>query len=104
MNVQQLLEHAHLDALGMLEPQEQVEFQRALADAPPSVREMVRREQARACDINAILPDVTPSPELRARVLAAISAEIALASSSASNVASAPGADLYEFRSTSVVS
>ncbi|MFZ4430492.1 MAG: hypothetical protein ACOYPS_09070 [Phycisphaerales bacterium] len=44
MNVQQLLEHAHLDALGMLEPQEQVEFQRALAEAPPPVREMVRRE------------------------------------------------------------
>jgi hypothetical protein len=104
MNVQQLLEHAHLDALGMLEPQEQVEFQRALAEAPPPVREMVRREQTRACDIGAILPDMTASPELRARVLAAISAEIALAASSASSAVSAPGSDLYEFRSTPVVS
>ncbi|MEI7657423.1 MAG: hypothetical protein WCK33_05090 [Phycisphaerae bacterium] len=106
MNVQQLLEHAHLDALGMLEPQEQADFQRELAAAPSQVREMVRREQARAGDINAILPDVTPSPELRARVLAAIATEIALGDLAGSRTLPADEAasDLYRFRPAGVVS
>lgn len=111
MNVQQLLEHAHLDALGMLEPQEQAEFRLALAESPIRVREMVRREQERACDIGAILPDVAVSPELRSRVLAAIAAEIA---ASAASLRDGPdvevgrggttGSDLYEFRPPSGVS
>lgn len=107
MNVQQLLEHAHLDALGMLEPHEQAEFHRELAASPSQVREMVRREQARAADINAILPDVTPSPELRARVLSAIAAEIALgglAGSSHPGDAEEAANDLYRFRPQAVVS
>ena len=111
MNVQQLLEHAHLDALGMLEPQEQLEFRRVLAESPARVREMVRREQERACDIGAILPEVVASPELRSRVLAAIAAEIAASaaalrdgSEDETGRGGATGAGLYDFRPAAVVS
>ncbi len=103
MNVQQLLEHAHLDALGMLESQEQVDFRLALAEAPARIREMVRREQARACDINAILPDVAPTADLRARVLAAIAAEISV-NAAAAQADEADDAGLYELRSPTGVS
>lgn len=106
MNVKQLLEHAHLDALGMLEPQEQADFGRALAAAPARIRDLVRREQARAADIGAILPDMVPPADLRARVLAAIAAEISVGEAAAM----ADGADrvaspgLFELRSPSGVS
>jgi len=72
MMLQQLLENAHMDALGLLDPGDQAAFEKAYAGAPPAVKAVVREEQARWAD--SFLPDVEPSPELRERVLAAVNA------------------------------
>lgn len=96
MNMQQLLEHAHLDALGMLEPGEQAEFHHALASAPASVRTHIREEQARVADISHLLPDVEPSPDLRERVLAAVAAQIS--AQLLAEAAAEQQPDLYEMR------
>lgn len=72
MTLQQLLENAHMDALGLLDPGDQAAFEKAYAGAPPAIKAVVREEQARWAD--SFLPDVEPSPELRERVLAAVSA------------------------------
>ena len=101
MKLQQLLENAHLDALGMLDASEQAEFQSAFASAPPAVRAQVRSEQARAADMGDLLPDVSPTDQLRDRVLAAISAQI-LAESAGS--LGSGDSDVYEMRSATSVS
>jgi len=98
MKLQQLLENAHLDALGMLDAADQAEFQAAFASAPPAVRAQVRSEQARAADMGDLLPDVSPTDQLRDRVLAAISAQI-LAESAGS-----VDSDVYEMRAATTVS
>lgn len=74
MNTRDLLELAALDALGLLEPEDQAEFERAFRNAPASVRAQIRAEQARAADLADVLPDVEPPAELRARVIAAVRA------------------------------
>lgn len=74
MTLQQLLEHAHLEALGQLDEHEQAAFEAAYAAAPPQVREQVRTEQARVAPMEHLLPEVEPPPDLRARVLGAVSA------------------------------
>jgi hypothetical protein len=99
MKLQQLLENAHLDALGMLDADEQSQFNKAFASAPPAVRAQIRGEQARVADLGDLLPDVTPSPELRDRVLAAISAEML-----AQSAGTADASDVYDLRSPSRVS
>lgn len=74
MTLHELLEAAQLDALGLLDPEEQEAFERAFTAAAPSVREQVRREQARLCRLEHILPDVQPENLLRDRVLRAVDA------------------------------
>lgn len=96
MKIQQLLENAHLDALGMLDAAERAEFQQALASSPDAVRRHIRDEQARVADISHLLPDVEPSPELRERVLAAVAAQIS-AQLLAESV-DEPKPDVYELR------
>jgi hypothetical protein len=74
MTIRELMEQAHLDALGLLDPAEQAAFERAFAAAPPALKSQVREEQARIAGAETLLPDVEPSPDLRDRVLAAVSA------------------------------
>ena len=74
MTLQELLEHAHLDALGHLDEREQAAFEAAFAVAPPQVKAQIRTEQARWAPMDHLLPDVEPSPELRERVLDAVTA------------------------------
>lgn len=72
MSTRDLIELAALDALGMLEPDDQAAFERAFLDAPASVRSQVRAEQARIADLYQNLPGQEPSPDLRDRVIAAV--------------------------------
>jgi len=73
MTLHELLEAAQLDALGLLDAEEQQAFEKAFAAAAPAVREQVRREQARLCRMESVLPDVAPPADLRQRVLNAVS-------------------------------
>ncbi|KAA0215038.1 MAG: hypothetical protein DYG94_03695 [Leptolyngbya sp. PLA3] len=74
MSTRDLIELAALDALGMLEPKDQAEFERAFREAPASVRAQLRAEQARIADLFQV--DAEPSPDLRDRVVAAVSAAV----------------------------
>lgn len=76
MTIKELLENAHLDALGLLDPEEQAAFEKAFAAAPPSVQNHVRADQARWAQASPLLPNVEPSPDLRDKVLGAVSAAI----------------------------
>ncbi len=76
MSTYELIEQAVLDALGILEPDERDAFEAALAEAPPHVRDQVREEQERMLDLEDLLPDESPRPELRELVLAAVRAAI----------------------------
>jgi hypothetical protein len=77
MTLRELLEHAHLDALGLLEEDEQASFNASFAGAPPEIQRAIRAEQARWSVMDILLPDVDPSNDLRARVLASIASQIA---------------------------
>lgn len=77
MTHRELLEHALLDALSLLDEDEREEFDRAFAAAPPQVQAHIRREQTRLVKMESLLPDVTPPASLRARVLEAVRAAIA---------------------------
>ncbi|HYE60998.1 MAG TPA: hypothetical protein VD997_03290 [Phycisphaerales bacterium] len=74
MTLQELLEHAHLDALGQLDEKEQAAFEAAFTVAPPAVQAQIRREQARFANMDHLLPQVEPPAYLRERVLNAVSA------------------------------
>jgi hypothetical protein len=74
MTLQELLEHAHLDALGQLDEREQAAFEAAYTVAPLSVQAQIRREQARFATMEHLLPQVDPPAELRERVLSAVNA------------------------------
>ncbi len=73
MTIQQLLENAHLDALGMLDADDQAAFELAFAAAPAGVKAQVRAEQARWAEASSFLPDVQPSADLKQKVLDAVS-------------------------------
>jgi hypothetical protein len=88
MTLQELLEHAHLDALGQLDEREQAAFEAAFAVAPPSVKAQIRREQERWAPMEHLLPQLEPSPELRERVLDAVTA--AMVSQSAGELSLRP--------------
>lgn len=97
MTLHELLEAAQLDALGLLDAEEQQAFEKAFAQAAPAVREQVRREQARLCRLETVLPDVAPPADLRDRVLNAVSAAQAaesLAELRAGSVVHAAGRDV----------
>ncbi|MEO1278938.1 MAG: hypothetical protein AAFV77_08285 [Planctomycetota bacterium] len=72
MNTMQLIEHAVLDAMGMLDDHESEAFNAALEASPASVRERVIAEQARLADLQGLLPEVSPDPQLREKVIIAV--------------------------------
>ena len=98
MNLKNLIENSHLDALGLLDAHEQSEFQQAFLAAPPAVQLQIRAEQARAADMSDLLPLVEPSPELRDRVLAAIASQIS------AEALAGEEAGIYDLRSPDRVS
>jgi anti-sigma-K factor RskA len=69
MNLQQLIELAVLDAMGLLDETEQHQFETAFRAASPQVQAQVRREQTRLSVMDSLLPDVSPPAGLRAAVL-----------------------------------
>ncbi len=69
MNFKDLLEHAHLDALGLLDADEQASFEAAFAAAPPAVRAQIRDEQERWSRMESTLPQVEPGPHVREMVI-----------------------------------
>jgi hypothetical protein len=72
MNMIDLIELAVLDALGMLDAEESAEFDAAFRAAPPATQDRVLAEQARLANLERLLPEVSPAPEMRDRVIAAI--------------------------------
>lgn len=76
MTLRELLEQAHLSALGLLDADDQRDFEAALARAPRSLREQVIAEQARWASGGHLLPDVAPPQALRDRVLDSVHAAI----------------------------
>ena len=77
MSLQEMIEMAILDAMGLLDEREQAAFEAAFRIASPAVQAQVRREQTRLSRIEALLPDVTPPAGLRAAVLEAVRTQIA---------------------------
>jgi len=71
-----LMELAQLDALGLLDDGERHSFEQAFRNAPASIQQLVRDSQARAVQIDALLPSVQPPASLRQRVLAAVAAAV----------------------------
>lgn len=72
MSIRELLESAHMDALGLLDEQDRAAFDAAFRAAPPALREQVRAEQARMSRMESTLPRVSPDAGLRDRVLMAV--------------------------------
>ncbi|MEL7472224.1 MAG: hypothetical protein AAGK04_02820 [Planctomycetota bacterium] len=72
MTPQQLFEMAQLDALALLDENERVRFEAALANAPTALHDQVEAERARFVDLREFLPDVSPPPELRGKVVQAV--------------------------------
>lgn len=67
-----LFELASLDAMGVLEEHERKAFEAALLAAPPAVQLQIRAQQARAAEIDHLLPQVEPPVTLRRRVIDAV--------------------------------
>lgn len=72
MTLQELLEAAQLEALGLLDEEEQRTFESAFASAKPGVQIAVRAEQARWAKTPGELISAEPPPALRDRVLSAV--------------------------------
>jgi hypothetical protein len=81
MTIQELLESAQLDALGLLDEQDRDAFERAFQAAPEALQKQIRREQERLCRMDALLPQVdlpdTLWPKVKDAVRAAQAAAIA---------------------------
>jgi len=75
LDFQELIEHAVLDSMGLLDEPERARFELAFRAAPSAVQAQVRAEQTRLAHIDAILPDVAPPAGLRSAVLEAIRRE-----------------------------
>lgn len=76
MNLQQMIESAILDAMGLLDDSEREQFERAFRAATPVIQSQIRREQTRLSQIEALLPDVTAPAGLRAAVVDAVRRQI----------------------------
>jgi hypothetical protein len=74
MTLQEMLEAAHLDALGLLEDDERQAFDAAFAAANPAIQSQVRAEQARWAQSVAGFIEAEPPAYLKERVLAAVGA------------------------------
>ncbi|MCB9845638.1 MAG: hypothetical protein H6811_06600 [Phycisphaeraceae bacterium] len=72
MTLHELIENAVLDSMGLLDEAEQASFEMALSASPPGVQAHVRREQARLCRLDTLLPDVEPPAGLRSAVVEAV--------------------------------
>lgn len=72
MNTIDLIELAVLDALDMLDADESAEFDAAFRAAPPATQDRVLAEQSRLANLERLLPEVSPSPEMRSRVISAV--------------------------------
>lgn len=72
MNTYELMEMASLDAMGLLDPDEREQFERAFRAAAPAVQAQIRRDQLRYTDLDGVLPAVEPPLGLKARVVAAV--------------------------------
>jgi hypothetical protein len=72
MTTQELMENANLAALGLLDPQEHIAYERALLAAPDAVRDRIIRDQARWASGEGLLPDVSAPEGLRGRVIEAV--------------------------------
>jgi anti-sigma-K factor RskA len=77
MTVQELIELAVLDAVGLLDADERDAFENAFAAASPELQAQVRREQTRLSSLQHVLPDVAPPAGLRAAVIEAVREAIA---------------------------
>lgn len=58
MTIQELLENAQLDSLGLLDEQDRSAFEQAFFAAPEPLQAHIRQEQARLCHVDALLPQV----------------------------------------------
>lgn len=72
MKTKELIELAQLHALGLLDEADATDFEAALSAASPGVVAQIRREQARLSQLETVLPDVQPRPELRGLVVDAV--------------------------------
>lgn len=77
MTTAELLEHAVIDAMGMLDEPDRDAFNRAFAASPATLKELIRAEQARVVESIDFLPDVDAPPHLRKNYLAFVREEIA---------------------------
>ncbi len=94
MTLKELLESAHLDALGLLDEEESRAFERSFLSAPPAIQARIRSEQGRISASESMLPSIEAPSGLRERVLAGVAAAIALQAGQASTAeaaASQPG-------------
>lgn len=76
MTLQEMLESAQLDALGMLEGEDLRAFEEAFASANPAIQAQVRAEQERCVRSAMNFSNAEPPAYLKERVLGAIQAEI----------------------------
>jgi len=76
MTREELLELAALDAFGLLDEYEAALFTRSFHHAPVAVQDEVKQLQAAFASDKNLLPDVEPSPELRQKVLDAVTKAI----------------------------
>lgn len=75
--INELLEIAGIDALGLLDDDDHAAFVAGLENAPATLRELIRAEQARVAASGLSLPDVDPGDALRRRTLDRIAGDIA---------------------------
>lgn len=76
MKTNELLEQAHLDALGLLDEAEQKAFEAAFAASPKAVQQQVRAEQTRWATTHANFSGAVPAAGLRSKVIERVMAEI----------------------------
>lgn len=76
MKTHELLEQAHLDALGLLDDAEQKAFESAFASAPKAVQQQVRAEQTRWATTHANFSSAVPSASLRSKVIDRVMSEV----------------------------
>lgn len=72
MTTHELIELSLLDAMGLLDDDEQRAFDAAYRAATPAVQAHVRREQTRLSHIETLLPEVSPPAGLKAAVIEAV--------------------------------
>lgn len=74
MTLRELLENSNLAALGLLDPEDHAQFERALSEAPEQVRRHVIEEQARWAGGEMLLPSAEVPADLKGRVLDSVKA------------------------------